>query len=173
LATAIPVFALANAIILVCSVSDVVAIVSGHADYFYCGNFGFIAQKTDPQLQGLIPQSWLELFKTMGRETEVRGEQAGGGLTIAKDWTGRSYFVGDKIVNAKRSNLTQSLEKVFHRTRDRAWRAGYRPRYNTIIGVWHYRFGTSGSPSVLETHWHEWIPDRLEKVWQIENGTYK
>ena len=172
LATAIPVFAIANAIILVCSVSDVVAIVSGRADYFYCGNFGFIAQKTDPQLQGLIPQSWLELFKTMGRETEVRGEQAGGGLTIAQDWTGRSYFVGDKIVNAKRSNLTQSLEKVFHGTRDRAWRAGYRPRYNTIIGVWHYRFGTSGSPSILETHWHEWIPDRLEKVWQIENGTY-
>lgn len=168
----ISVFAIANVIILVCSISDAVAIVSGRADYFYCGNFGLIAQKTDPQLEGLIPQRWLELFKTMGCETEVRGEQAGGGMTIAQDWSGRSYFVGDKIVNAKRSNLTQSLEKVFHGTRDRAWRAGYRPRYNTIMGVWHYRFGTSGPPSVLETHWHEWSPDRLEKVWQIENGQY-
>jgi hypothetical protein len=162
----------ANAIALLTSVSDMAVIVSGRADYLYCGNFGFIARKTDAQTLGLIPPCWLDLFKTMGSETEVRGEQAGGGLTIAQDWSGLSYFVGDKIVNAKRSNLTQSLEKVFHGTRDRAWRAGFRPRQTTIAGVWHYRFGTSGPPSVLETHWHEWSPAHLETVWQVKNGQW-
>jgi hypothetical protein len=156
----------ANGMLLVSSRSDLVAMATGQADRFYCGNFGFIAKKSDPQLQGLIPQRWLDLFKVMGRETEVRGEQAGGGLTLAQDWTGHTHFVGDKIVNAKRSNLTESLETLFHKTRDRAWKAGYRPRRSTIAGVWHYRFGTSGPPSVLETHWHEWSPPRLETVWQ-------
>jgi hypothetical protein len=165
-------FAGANAISLVTSVSDLAAIVSGRADYLYCGNFGFIARQTDPHMEGLIPQRWLELFKTMGRETEVRGEQAGGGLTLAQDWSCRTYFVGDKIVNAKRSNLTKSLEKVFHGTRNRAWRSGFRARYNTIIGVWHYRFGTSSPPSVLETHWHEWSAGHLETVWQLEDGLW-
>jgi hypothetical protein len=165
-------FAVANAIILISSGSDMVALVTGQADRFYCGNFGVIARKTDSQLQGLIPQQWLDLFKTMGRETEVRGEQAGGGLTLAQDWSGRTYFVGDKIVNAKRSNLTESLEAIFYRTRDRAWRAGLRPRHATITGVWHYRFGTSGPPAVRETHWHEWSPGHLETVWQVKNGQW-
>jgi hypothetical protein len=165
-------FAVANGIILVSSVSDMGAVATGEADRFYCGNFGVIARKTDPELQGLIPQRWLDLFKTMGRETEVRGEQAGGGLTLAQDWSGRTYFVGDKIVNAKRSNLTASLESTFYRTRDRAWRAGLRPCHATITGVWHYRFGTSGPPAVLETHWHEWSPAHLETVWQVKNGQW-
>jgi hypothetical protein len=43
---------------------------------------------------------------------------------------------------------------------------------STVIGAWHYRFGTSGPPSVLETHWHEWTPARIETVWQIENGQW-
>lgn len=162
----------ANGILIVSSRSDWGAIATGQAERFYCGNFGFIAKKTDSQLQGLIPQRWLELFKTMGRETEIRGEQAGGGLTLAQDWSGRTYFVGDKIVNAKRSNLTKSLEALFYRTRDRAWKAGFRPRGSTIAGVWHYRFGTSGPPSVLETHWHEWSPTHLETIWQINNGQW-
>jgi hypothetical protein len=166
-------FVLANGLVLVSSGSDLEAIATGQADRFYCGNFGFIARKADPQLQGLIPQRWLDLFKVMGRETEVRGEQAGGGLTLAQDWSGRTYFVGNKLVNAKRGNLTKSLERVFYKTRDQAWRAGFRPRHSTITGVWHYRFGTSGPPSVLETHWHEWSPAHLETVWQNDNGQWK
>ena len=162
----------ANGMLVASSRSAWLAIATGRADRFYCGNFGFIARKTDPQHQGLIPQSWLDLFKTMGRETEIRGEQAGGGLTLAQDWSGRTYFVGDKIVNAKRSNLTRSLESLFYRTRDQAWRAGFRPRCSTITGVWHYRFGTSGPPSVLETHWHEWSPAHLEPIWQCKNGQW-
>ncbi|MGL5034497.1 MAG: hypothetical protein ACRC6M_11925, partial [Microcystaceae cyanobacterium] len=172
LSTAMLAFMAANALAAISSCSDVVAITTGQADFFYCGNFGFIAQKTHPVMGRLIDQSWLDLFKTMGRETEVRGEQAGGGLTLAQDSSGRSYFVGDKIVNAKRSNLTQSLESVFYRTRDRAWRAGFRPRQDNVLGVWHYRFGTSSPPSVSETHWHEWTPPHFETVWQIKDGQW-
>ncbi|MGA1409258.1 MAG: hypothetical protein ACO37W_05905 [Prochlorotrichaceae cyanobacterium] len=172
LITAMAFFITANALIVLCSVSDLEAIVSGRAERLYCGNFGFIAKKTDPRLEGLIPQYWLDLFKVMGHETEVRGGQAGGGLTLAQDWAGRTHFLGDKIVNPKRQDLTKTLETVFYRTRNQAWRAGFRPRYDTITGVWHYRFGTSGPPSVLETHWHEWTPAHFETVWQIENGKW-
>ena len=36
------------------------------------------------------------------------------------------------------------------------------------MGVWHYRYATSGTvPSELETHWHEWISQRKEQVWQF------
>ncbi len=172
LSTTMLVFMAANALAVLLSYSDVVAIKTGQADFLYCGNFGFIGQKTDPSMQGLMPPYWLDLFKTMGRETEIRGEQAGGGLTIVQDSSKRNYFVGDKIVKAKRGNLTQSLESVFYRTRDRAWQAGFRPRYDNVLGVWHYRFGTSGPPSVLETHWHEWTPPTLETVWQIKHGQW-
>lgn len=38
--------------------------------------------------------------------------------------------------------------------------------------MWHYRFGTSCPLSVLETHWHEWMPARFTSIWQIENGQW-
>ena len=43
----------------------------------------------------------------------------------------------------------------------------------TTVGAWHYRFGTSGPPSVLETHWHEWSPARLQPVWALGNGHWQ
>ena len=101
----------------------------------------------------------------MGQETEVRGEQAGGGLVVGKnnDYT---VFVGKKIVNHKRGNLTKSLETAFAQIRNKAIAAGVKP-LSTVMGVWHYRYATSGTaPSELETHWHEWMGARKEKVWR-------
>lgn len=40
------------------------------------------------------------------------------------------------------------------------------------MGVWHYRFGTSGPPSVSETHWHEWMSARQVYVWQFVEGEW-
>ena len=102
----------------------------------------------------------------MGQETEVRGEQAGGGLVVAKN-NDSTVFVGKKVVNRKRGNLTKSLEAAFASIRNRAIAAGIKP-LSTVMGVWHYRYATSGTaPSELETHWHEWMKARNESVWQF------
>ncbi|XGB43880.1 MAG: hypothetical protein LVS60_09475 [Nodosilinea sp. LVE1205-7] len=109
----------------------------------------------------------------MGQETEVRGEQAGGGLVFARDLLGYTHFVGHKLVKAKRGKLTTTLASSFTRIRQEARRSGLRPMPVTTVGAWHYRFGTSGPPSVLETHWHEWSPARLQPVWALGNGHWQ
>ncbi|MDV2990378.1 MAG: hypothetical protein N4J56_000032 [Chroococcidiopsis sp. SAG 2025] len=50
--------------------------------------------------------------------------------------------------------------------------AGIKPLESTVTGVWHYRFGTSGPPAVLETHWHEWMSARQASVWQFLEGEW-
>jgi hypothetical protein len=161
----------ANLILLISSRSDMVAVITGKADRFYCGNFGFIGWQQQIGKNELLPKNLLEISQTMGRETEIRGEQAGGGLTLGRDKAGNVVFVGHKIVNPKRGNLTTTLEAAFAKTRQQAARSGIKPMESTI-GAWHYRFGTSGPPAVIETHWHEWTPGKIETVWQIENGQW-
>ena len=156
----------ANLIIACSSISDVEAFVTGIAEHLYCGNFGLIAQRQADDGQELLPDRLREIALQMGQETEVRGEQAGGGLVIAKnnDFT---VFVGKKVVNRKRSNLTQSLEAAFAPIRNKAIAAGIKP-LPSVIGAWHYRYATSGSaPSPLETHWHEWMSGREQQVWRF------
>lgn len=165
-------FIVANLVILLSSQSDLVAIVTGNTDRFYCGNFGLIGCQQSVEAHELLPRHLIGLFKTMGYETEIRGMQAGGGFTLAYDKAGHIVFVGHKMVNTKRGHLTHTLESAFSRTRRRAVKTGIKPIESTVIGAWHYRFGTSGPPSVLETHWHEWTPARIEPVWQIENGQW-
>ncbi|KAM3091332.1 hypothetical protein ACKFKG_21080 [Phormidesmis sp. 146-35] len=106
----------------------------------------------------------------MGHETEIRGEQAGGGLVVAQNKEHQVMFVGKKVVNRKRRNLTQALEAAFAPIRRRAIAAGIQPLDSTITAVWHYRYGTSSPPKILETHWHEWMPAREAIVWHMENG---
>ncbi len=166
-------FALANGVLLITSQSDWLSLVSGQGDRLYCGNFGFISQAEGVKAGDLISEHGRKLFATMGRETEVRGEQAGGGLVFARDPLGYTCFVGHKLVKAKRGNLTQSLATTFDRVRRRARRSGFRPMPKTMVGAWHYRFGTSGPPSVLETHWHEWSPARIERVWSLDRGHWQ
>jgi len=161
-----------NAVLLVCSGTDWSALLTGQATRFYCGNFGFIAEQEEVCANELLSRRGIERFQIMGHETEVRGEQAGGGLVVASDSSGHVRFVGHKVVNKRRKNLTYHLESAFARKRRQAARAGYRPLGSSTTAAWHYRFGTSGPPSVLETHWHEWCPARIDRVWQKINGRW-
>jgi hypothetical protein len=137
-----------------------------------CGNFGFLGKRYPQDNNKLLPDRVVEMFYKMGNQTEVRGEQAGGGLTLGRNQDNQTVFVGKKIVNQKRSNLTKSLEAAFAPVRNKAAGSGIKPLESIAMGVWHYRYGTSCPPSVLETHWHEWMPARTGPVWQIENGKW-
>lgn len=165
-------FVYANLLIIFSSLSDTVAFVKGTADCFNCGNFGFVGKRNPNDGHDLLPKRFVEMFKKMGRETEIRGEQAGGGLIFAHNKEDQVVFVGKKIVNKKRDNLTKSLEAAFALVRRQAVFAGAKSLGSVAIGVWHYRYGTSSPPSALETHWHEWIPARQAAVWQIEDGRW-
>ncbi len=165
-------FIIANLAIACCSLSDVLAFFTGVANNFYCGNFGFICQRQESDEPLLLPERMLNMYYLMARETEIRGEQAGGGLTFASDRQNRTVFVGKKVVNKKRDNLTNSLETAFAAERTKAKSAKLIPLEHSVTGVWHYRFGTSGPPAILETHWHEWMAAREENVWQFIQGQW-
>ena len=173
-------FASANLFIILTSVSDIVAILTGKAACFNCGNFGFLGERLPTDGNQLLPDRVIDIFHTMGKETEVRGEQAGGGTTFARlggssleeNRRDRIIFVGDKVVNLKRQNLTQTLESAFSSTRRKAKRLGAKPLTQSVTGMWHYRYGTSSPPSLSETHWHEWIPEREVDVWRVERGRW-
>jgi hypothetical protein len=74
--------------------------------------------------------------------------------------------------------LTTTKESIFHlesgivRKRQQAIRAGCRSLGTSTTAAWHYRSGTCGPPSVLETYWHEWCPARNDRVWQQINGRW-
>jgi len=146
--------------------TDWQTILNARASILYCGNFGVIASAEVASRHELLSPHAIRLFHRMGQETEVRGAQAGGGLVMALDRRGETCFVGHKIVNAKRGDLTPSLEAAFCKVRQRAHRRGCRPHPAGLLACWHYRFGTSGPPAVRETHWHEWSPARQARLWR-------
>ena len=162
----------ANLLAVFSSLSDIVAFVKGEADCFNCGNFGFLGRRNPDDGHEILPQRVVEIFHKMGRETEIRGEQAGGGLVFARNQDNQTVFVGKKILNKKRANLTKSLEAAFATARRQAVFADAKALESVVIGVWHYRYATSSPPSTLEAHWHEWIPATQAAVWQIENGKW-
>lgn len=135
-----------------------------------CGNFGLIIDSDIPGLGDLLSSRAIQIFELMGRETELRGAQAGGGLLMALDRQGDSGFVGHKIVNAKRGDLTPALEAAFQSQRRRAHRSGWKPNLVGLMACWHYRFGTSGPPAVRETHWQEWTPGRHTRLWRRDGA---
>ena len=164
--------AAANGVLFLASRTDWEAIRSGRAACFHCGNFGFISG-ADPCRDGeLLSPPAIDRFWTMGLETETRGAQAGGGLVLVRDRQGQIGFVGHKMINGKRSQLTRSLERGFRRARHRAVRAGCRTLPSGLMAAWHYRFGTSGPPEILETHWHQWCPAQLRRLWSRQNGRW-
>jgi hypothetical protein len=162
----------ANLLVIFSSLSDLVAVVTGEATCFNCGNFGFVGKRLASDDRSLLPARVVDIFKTMGCETEIRGEQAGGGVVFAQDRADRVVFIGTKVVNRKRQNLTQSLEAAFAPVRNQAMRAGAQAVDAAIVGVWHYRYATSSLPAVVETHWHEWMPARTVNVWRVERGKW-
>ncbi|MEO0835502.1 MAG: hypothetical protein AAFY16_05840, partial [Cyanobacteria bacterium J06642_3] len=160
-------------LLAITSLSDLEAFIIGTADCFYCGNFGLIAERKPEDGDLLLPTRMVDISQQMGQETEVRGEQAGGGLVIGQNGK-QTVFIGQKVVNRKRDNLTKSLEAAFASTRNKAINGGVKPLKSTVIGVWHYRYATSGSAaSELETHWHEWMKARIQKVWQFTGTEWK
>lgn len=165
-------FITANLAIALSSGSDIAALFTGVASNFYCGNFGFICQRRGDDEKVLLPERMLNMYYQMGRETEIRGEQAGGGLVIAEDHHEQIVFVGKKVVNRKRDNLTSSLETAFATERKKSKASKIFPLDHSVTGVWHYRFGTSGPPAVAETHWHEWMGARPENVWRFVEGQW-
>ncbi|MEB3272135.1 MAG: hypothetical protein VKJ44_10915 [Synechococcus sp.] len=157
-----------NLVLIFCSRSDHRMMVSGQGSLLHCGNFGLIAAPEMPRSGDLLSPRAIRLFQQMGRETELRGAQAGGGLVMALDHRGDNGFVGHRIVNAKRGDLTPSLEHGFRRQRRRARRRGWTSHPGGLLACWHYRFGTSGPPAVRETHWQEWTPGRQGRLWQCD-----
>ncbi len=165
-------FVPANLLLVFSSWSDLAAAVTGAATCFNCGNFGFVGKRLPQDSEDLLPARVIKIFKTMGRETEIRGEQAGGGVIFARNRINQVVFVGKKVVNQKRQNLTQSLEAAFAPVRQQATLSGAKALDTTLIGIWHYRYATSSPPAVLETHWHEWMPARTVDVWRVEQGKW-
>jgi hypothetical protein len=163
----------ANLVAIFSSLSDFVAAFTGEATCFNCGNFGFVGKRLANDGDALLPPRVVEIFHKMGCETEIRGEQAGGALVFARDSrSDRVVFVGKKVLNQKRRNLTQSLESVFELVRRQAIQTGAKVVDEAIVGVWHYRYATSSPPAILETHWHEWMPARTADVWRVEDGKW-
>ncbi|MEG3858571.1 hypothetical protein [Microcoleus sp. herbarium12] len=66
-----------------------------------CGNFGFLGKRIPEDEKALLPTRVVEVFQQMGRETEIRGEQAGGGLILDRCKDDRVVIVGKKILNQK------------------------------------------------------------------------
>ena len=180
------VFMVANLLAAFSSISDLEAFITGVADNLYCGNFGAIAIRKPDDEEKLLPERILNIVLQMGQETEIRGEQAGGGFVVGSRIDNSIFadnkvvFVGKKIVNRKRKNLTKSLEAAFAPIRNRAMSpinfataARIKPLESTIMGVWHYRYATNGTaPSELETHWHEWMGARNREVWQFKDNNW-
>lgn len=165
---------LSNVWLALTSRSDLEMLLSGQGMLLYCGNFGLIASKEQPGRRELLSPRAVQIFELMGRDTELRGAQAGGGLVMAIDRQGDNGFVGHKIVNAKRGDLTPSLEAAFRTQRRKARRNGWKPHPSGLMACWHYRFGTSGPPAVPETHWQEWTPGRLARLWRRDtNGRWR
>ena len=60
-----------------------------------CGNFGFLGKRIYQDDQ-LLPAQVVEVFRKMGRETEIRGEQAGAAWFWPAAKTTRSYLLAKK-----------------------------------------------------------------------------
>jgi len=69
---------LSNLWLALASRSDLQAILSGQGTRLYCGNFGLIAAPQSWGEKDLLSARAIQIFHRMGRETELRGAQAGG-----------------------------------------------------------------------------------------------
>ncbi len=133
---------------------------------FNCG-VAIIVSQRDPQDKSIVPEETREDFKATGVVTDIRGQQAAGVKILAVNAQGTPVWVGDRMVNDKRGDLPQSLDTRMTQQEILAKARGYKPArdYNVLIG--HYRYGTSSAPKKIETHPHQWMPDRKVKLWSI------
>jgi hypothetical protein len=166
LSVILAVFTLANLWTLATSWTDYGCILSGNAARLFCGNFGILAKRGRNE-HGFLPRRVRHMIARLGEATDVRGQQAGGLAVMSA--SGR--FVGRKIVNDKRGDLTRDLLGSFRRRALLCRLVGARPRQGIFHLVGHYRYGTSSTPSVIETHWHRWQRPRRLPVWSVDGRT--
>jgi hypothetical protein len=157
---ALPLLAAANLWVVLTSWSDYRLLFTGRGRRLFCGNFGILA-KRGPRERGFLPKRFRHLVVRLGQATELRGQQAGGLAVLGSG--GR--FVGRKIVNGKRGDLTRDLLAAFRRRALVRRLGGAKPMQPLFHLVGHYRYGTSSHPSELETHWHRWLRPRVAGVW--------
>jgi hypothetical protein len=158
-----PLLIATNLWLLASSWSDYATVWSGRGSALYCGNFGILAKRRSNE-HGFLPARFRRLFERLGQVTDLRGQQAGGVAVMGA--CGR--FIGRKVVNPKRGNLTRVLLGAFERRSMLRRFAGARPRPEILHLIAHYRYGTSSGPSVVETHWHRWLPPRRVPVWTLD-----
>jgi hypothetical protein len=163
---ALVLFAGLNLWILATSWSDYATFVRGAGRAVFCGNFGILA-KREPHERGLLPTRFFTLTERLGLATDIRGQQAGGLAVL----DARGRFVGLKVVNEKRGNLTRTLLGAFRRRAALRRLVGARPMRTLFHLVAHYRYGTSSQPSEIETHWHRLMPPRTGYIWVVEGQT--
>ena len=166
LSTTLVILLLANLWVLATSWSDYAAAWGGEAPLLYCGNFGILGERGSNE-RGFLPRRFRELTRRLGEATDIRGQQAGGLAVMSA--TGR--FVGRKIVNDKRGNLTRDLIASFRRRLLLSRLFGSHPQSGIVHLIGHHRYGTSSAPSVIETHWHRWQRPRRLPTWDIEDRT--
>lgn len=155
--------AVANAWILLTSWTDYLTLISGKGRAIFCGNFGILS-KRDPGERGFLPPRFRRLTEQLGQATDSRGQQAGGIAVLGA----KGRFVGRKIVNGKRGDLTRDLLRAFHRRAALRRLIGHKPLREILHLVGHYRYGTSSCPAEIETHWHRWARPRTAPVWSVD-----
>ncbi|UHD14494.1 zinc metalloprotease [Thiocapsa bogorovii] len=153
----------ANAWILLTSWTDYATLISGAGRAVFCGNFGILS-KRDPGERGFLPPRFRRLTERLGQATDVRGQQAGGIAVLGA----KGRFVGRKIVNGKRGDLTRDLLRAFRRRAAGQRLIGRKPLREIFHLVGHYRYGTSSCPAEIETHWHRWARPRTAPVWSVD-----
>ncbi|MCA0044932.1 hypothetical protein [Celeribacter litoreus] len=156
-------FAATNAWILITSWTDYLTLITGAQLTVFCGNFGILS-KRDPSDKGVLPRRFRAMTERMGHATDIRGQQAGGLAVLS----GRKRFVGVKIVNEKRADLTRALLRAFGRHAALCRIGNAQPLKDVFHLIAHYRYGTSSEPAKIETHWHRWTPPKKKTVWSLQ-----
>lgn len=120
--------------------------------------------KRDPAERGFLPPRFRHLTERLGQATDSRGQQAGGIAVLGAN----GHFVGRKIVNGKRGNLTRDLLRAFDRRAALRRLIGHKPLREIFHLICHYRYGASSSPAEIETHWHRWAHPRTAAMWSVD-----
>lgn len=136
-----------------------------------CGLIGILARIRDNK--EIVPGVVYDLSKRMGKITKIRGEQAAGAVIRARDKNGQVTALRYRVVNFKRFNLPDALERTIRRKLNAAARISRIRTVGDIVAFFgHYRYGTSSAPAEAETHPHQWMPERLVILYQRVGNAY-
>lgn len=137
--------------------------------YYGCGVCAMVKGRTD-DMSKIASMQNLDLFRKLIKITDIRGRQAAGVKTMAKNKDGKTVWVGSRMVNTKRGNLPKKLDQLFRKKLIWAQSHGLRGVNNNEVYIGHDRYGTSSAPKKDETHPHQWMPDRMVEMWTIKDG---